>query len=109
MFCSPESASIWEWSSGEMVALSGVVIRFPIGSPDTIARPAPARGKQIRRNTPESFPSLHPTLDPNRCISIGACATACPEGEIIGLVNGRAELIEPNKCIGHGACAAACG
>jgi len=52
--------------------------------------------------------SLHPSLDPNRCISIGACATACPEGEIIGLVNGRAELIVPNKCIGHGACAAAC-
>jgi thioredoxin reductase/NAD-dependent dihydropyrimidine dehydrogenase PreA subunit len=52
--------------------------------------------------------SLHPAIDPNRCISIGACVTACPEGEILGLVNGRAELIAPNKCIGHGACAAAC-
>jgi putative YpdA family bacillithiol system oxidoreductase len=52
--------------------------------------------------------SLHPSLDPNRCVSIGACASACPEGDILGLVNGRAVLIEPQRCIGHGACAAAC-
>jgi thioredoxin reductase (NADPH) len=52
--------------------------------------------------------SLHPVLDPNRCISIGACADACPEGDIIGLVNGRPELVNPTRCIGHGACAAAC-
>jgi thioredoxin reductase (NADPH) len=53
-------------------------------------------------------PSLHPSLDPNRCISIGACANACPEGEIIAMFNGAPELIEPTRCIGHGACAAAC-
>ncbi|MFQ5511163.1 MAG: NAD(P)-binding domain-containing protein [Candidatus Krumholzibacteriia bacterium] len=52
--------------------------------------------------------SLHPQLVPNRCIGIGACAEACPEGDIIGVVNGRAELIKPTRCIGHGACAAAC-
>ncbi len=52
--------------------------------------------------------SLHPELDPNSCIGIGACADACPEGEIIGIVNGRFHLIAPNKCIGHGACLAAC-
>lgn len=52
--------------------------------------------------------SLHPSIDPNRCVSIGACANACPEGDILGLVNGRAVLIEPQRCIGHGACAAAC-
>jgi len=52
--------------------------------------------------------SLHPKLDPNRCISVGACADACPEGDIIGLVNGRPVLLAPNKCIGHGACMAAC-
>jgi thioredoxin reductase (NADPH) len=52
--------------------------------------------------------SLHPDLDPNRCISIGACADACPEGEVLGVVGGKAELIAPSKCIGHGACMAAC-
>ncbi len=52
--------------------------------------------------------SLHPIIDANRCISTGACVSACPEGEIIGIVNGKAELVTPTKCIGHGACYAAC-
>jgi putative YpdA family bacillithiol system oxidoreductase len=52
--------------------------------------------------------TLHPDLDPNRCIGIGACTKACPEGDIIGIVNGRFTLLAPNKCIGHGACMAAC-
>lgn len=52
--------------------------------------------------------SLHPIIDPNRCISIGACVNACPEGKILGIVNGRAELVSPSKCIGHGACQTAC-
>jgi len=52
--------------------------------------------------------SLHPEVDPNRCIGTGGCVKACPEGEIIGIVNGRFSLLAPNKCIGHGACMAAC-
>jgi len=52
--------------------------------------------------------TLHPALDPNRCISIGACADACPEGDILAIVNGSPELVNPTRCIGHGACAAAC-
>lgn len=52
--------------------------------------------------------SLHPSFDLNRCISIGACASACPEGDVIGIVGGSPTLITPTKCIGHGCCAAAC-
>ena len=52
--------------------------------------------------------SLHPMLDPELCIGCGSCISACPEGDILGLVNGKAQLIEPTHCIGHGACAAAC-
>jgi thioredoxin reductase (NADPH) len=53
-------------------------------------------------------PSLHPVIDPTRCIGCGACVRACPEGDILGLIGGRAELVEPSDCIGHGACRAAC-
>jgi thioredoxin reductase (NADPH) len=53
-------------------------------------------------------PSLHPWIDPGLCLGCGSCVDACPEGEILGLVHGKALLIEPSSCIGHGACKEAC-
>lgn len=52
-------------------------------------------------------PSLHPVVDPTRCMGSGACAKACPE-KALGVVNGKAVLINAAHCIGHGACMAAC-
>ena len=52
--------------------------------------------------------SLHPVIDPARCLGCGACVQACPEGQILGMVGGKAALIEPAACIGHGACQSVC-
>ncbi len=55
--------------------------------------------------------SLHPVIDPARCLGCGACVTACPEypnHHVLGLINGKAELVSPTDCIGHGACKIAC-
>lgn len=52
--------------------------------------------------------NLHPVIDPTRCIGTAACVPACPEGEIIALLDGRARLVSPTRCIGHGACEASC-
>ncbi len=52
-------------------------------------------------------PSLHPVVDPVRCIGSGSCATVCPE-DALGIVNGKAVLKNAAHCIGHGACMAAC-
>ncbi len=55
--------------------------------------------------------SLHPLIDPSRCLGCGACVTACPETphhDVLGLINGKAVLVNPTECIGHGACKAAC-
>lgn len=51
--------------------------------------------------------SLHPVVDPARCIGSGSCAAACPE-QALGLVGGKATLVNASACIGHGACHAAC-
>ena len=52
--------------------------------------------------------SLHPYFDPQICVGCGACVSACPEGNVIGMIHGKADLIHPTKCIGHGACKKSC-
>jgi thioredoxin reductase (NADPH) len=52
--------------------------------------------------------SLHPYIDVNSCIQTGACITACPEKDILGIRNGKATIINASQCIGHGACFHAC-
>src|SRR5579862_8690692 len=55
--------------------------------------------------------SLHPVIDPSRCLGCGACVKACPEQpqhEVLGLIGGKAVLVGPTDCIGHGACKSVC-
>ena len=52
--------------------------------------------------------SLHPVVDVNSCIKTGACIMACPEKDILGILNGKATTINASRCIGHGACFHAC-
>ena len=51
--------------------------------------------------------TLHPVIDPRKCLGSGACVTACPE-EALGIINGKGYLVNASACIGHGACAVAC-
>lgn len=52
--------------------------------------------------------SLHPVVDPTVCIGIGSCISACPEHDVLGMVQGQARAIQPASCVGHGLCEAAC-
>ena len=52
--------------------------------------------------------TLHPVIDINSCIKSGACITACPEKDIIGIKDGKATIINASRCIGHGVCFHAC-
>lgn len=52
--------------------------------------------------------SLHPVVNPDICIGSGACIKACPEHDILGLVNGKAQTVNASRCVGHGACFHAC-
>lgn len=52
--------------------------------------------------------SLHPLIDPLKCMGCGSCVSACPEGNVLGVITGKAQLVNPTHCIGHSACQAAC-
>jgi thioredoxin reductase/Pyruvate/2-oxoacid:ferredoxin oxidoreductase delta subunit len=60
-----------------------------------------ARGQHLPR-------SLHPVVDPDICIGSLSCLKACPEGDILGVVDHAAKLIHADHCIGHGRCAEEC-
>lgn len=52
--------------------------------------------------------TLHPVVDPDLCIGSLSCTAVCPEGDILGVVDGRAALVNPSACIGHGKCSVEC-
>jgi thioredoxin reductase (NADPH) len=80
----------------------------------TRRRNVAAKGRDAQRlamRTGVSEPvSLHPTINASLCVGCSECVKACPEKEwdVLGMVDGKAELINPGDCIGHGACRTSC-
>jgi thioredoxin reductase/Pyruvate/2-oxoacid:ferredoxin oxidoreductase delta subunit len=64
--------------------------------------------EELQRDGERLPPTLHPVIDPDICIGSLACLKSCPEGDILGMVDGTARLIRGDHCIGHGRCAAEC-
>ncbi len=52
--------------------------------------------------------TVHPHIDVTNCIGCGGCVKVCPEGDVIGIIEGKATLIHGAKCVGHGLCVDAC-
>jgi thioredoxin reductase/Pyruvate/2-oxoacid:ferredoxin oxidoreductase delta subunit len=67
------------------------------------ARLAEARALGVDRPVAQ-----YPFVDPMTCIGCGACARACPEGDVLGVVGGVAVVVNGLRCVGHGRCADAC-
>jgi thioredoxin reductase (NADPH) len=64
-----------------------------------------AKAKELGFHEPVS---LHPVINYDICIGSAACVAACPEKDILGLVDGKAVTINASRCVGHGACFHAC-
>ncbi len=52
--------------------------------------------------------TVHPHIDALQCIGCGTCVDACPEGDVLGVIQGKAMIVHGSKCVGHGLCADAC-
>ncbi len=57
------------------------------------------------RNQPAT---LHPVVNLDTCMGSLSCLKVCPEGDILGVIDGKAALIDAAACIGHGKCANEC-
>ncbi|HET9386320.1 MAG TPA: NAD(P)-binding domain-containing protein [Gemmatimonadales bacterium] len=71
---------------------------------EAAARAAAERGK-LHSDGPRA---QHPHIDVTHCIGCGACVDACPEGDVLAVIAGKAAIANGHKCIGHGLCAEAC-
>lgn len=52
--------------------------------------------------------TVHPHIDVTKCIGCSGCVKACPEGDVLAIIEGKATLVHGAKCVGHGLCAEAC-
>jgi len=84
-----------------------VVVLFYVRRHRRKERHAHARLQETKKSSIPEPLTLHPVIDPNKCLGSGACVRACPERSL-GIVGGKAVLVSPDHCIGHGACQSAC-
>jgi thioredoxin reductase (NADPH) len=99
------SAWIWVYLIPLLLAWSWQILRRR-----RIATKSREAHKQAQRIGSSEPVSLHPTINASRCVGCGECVKACPEKDwnVLGMIDGKAELINPGDCIGHGACRTSC-
>jgi thioredoxin reductase (NADPH) len=50
----------------------------------------------------------HPRINPYLCLGCFSCVRACPEGDVLAVVQGHARLVRASHCMGYGYCQDAC-
>jgi thioredoxin reductase len=91
-----------------ILALAGLVIFWSQRRSRQQRRALETHLAANQRDAVKAPPSLHPFIDTTHCIGCGSCVKACPEQNVLGLVNMKAVLVQPDHCVGHGKCETAC-
>ncbi len=100
------------WLSNHLEVFAGVFL-VGIGFFSVRSRTQKQRGSKelYEKTVSESLhlpTSLHPEVNALLCVGCGTCTRACPEGDVLQLINHLSTLIAPTQCVGHGECEQAC-
>ncbi len=93
---------------GTVIIITAVVLFVYLRKQKKVSHRTKKKIKKARELGFHEPVSLHPVINYDICIGSGACVTACPEHDVLGMVNGRAHTINASRCVGHGACFHAC-
>jgi thioredoxin reductase/NAD-dependent dihydropyrimidine dehydrogenase PreA subunit len=93
---------------GFVFLLCGMIIYFYLRSQNKQSQKTASKIATAKEEGRFEPVSLHPYIDLSTCIGSAACVSACPEKDIIGIINGQAAVIQGSGCVGHGACFHAC-
>jgi len=63
---------------------------------------------RVLAKPPVTPPSVYPRINSDACICSGACISACPEKDVLAMVDGRPRLINPSACVSHADCVRSC-
>jgi thioredoxin reductase (NADPH) len=90
-----------------IVLIGGLMLPFVLRSRRNERLGVEAEIEAKRQGLDEAL-TLHPVVDPSRCISTGSCIDVCPEGDVLVMKNGQAFAAQPACCVGHGLCERSC-
>jgi len=93
---------------GIVFLFCGGIVYFYLKKLKAESQKVKAKIEQAKEDGLHEPVSLHPVIDLSTCIQSATCVTACPEKDIIGIVDGQATLIQSSNCVGHGACFHSC-
>ncbi len=93
---------------GAVLAFCVIVVAIYLRHQKKITENTERKVEQAKADGVHEPVSLHPYIDLATCIGSAACISACPEKDILGIVNGKATAINASNCVGHGACFHAC-
>lgn len=93
---------------GISILFCAVIVRIYLKKLKKESDKVAAKVEQAKEDGLHEPVSLYPFIDLGTCIKSGGCVEACPEKDILGILQGAGTLIQASNCVGHGACFHAC-